>query len=139
MTDAFRNIRWSWIPFGWFVAAAITSLILLALAAFDIIGADRPGETIWVAHAMLAGFFISGFLVGTRAINAPIVHGIGMGLFSLLAWVLVNLFAGEPTGETTWRSLDFGTLAVLLLLQAGASVIGARIGARWARSSARLT
>jgi hypothetical protein len=139
MTDIFRDVRWSWIAFGWFIAAAIASLVLLALASVDIIGGDRPGEGIWVAQALLTGFFLSGFLVGTRAFNRPIFHGVGMGIFSLVAWLLVNLLLGEPTGETTWRALDLLTLAGLLLLQGVSAVLGAWVGARWTRSPNRLT
>jgi hypothetical protein len=135
MRESLRSVRWSWIGFGWFIAAGIVSLILLALAAFDIIGGEADGETVWIALAMVVGFYISGFFVGTRVVAAPVIHGVGMGLFSLLAWVAINLFVGTPMGETTWRSTDVATLGGLLLLQLVAAIVGTRMGVRWMRAS----
>jgi hypothetical protein len=67
-------------------------------------------------------------------VAAPTLHGVGMGLFSLLAWLVVNLLIGEPVGETTWRALDGATAGGLILVQAAAAVVGARIGVRWMRT-----
>jgi hypothetical protein len=133
MHESIRSVRPSWIAFGWFIAAALASLILLALDVFGITGVDAEGESLWVAIALLIAFSVTGFFVGTRVVAAPILHGAGIGLFSLLAWAGINLFAGEPTGETTWRALDAATLGGLLLLQGVAAIVGTRLGVRWMR------
>lgn len=134
MHEHVRNIRWSWVGFGWFIAVALTSLILLALGAFGIIASDTGDDGLWTAITLTVGFFVTGFFVGTRVAAAPVLHGIAMGLFSLAAWIGVNLFFGEPTGETTWRALDVQTIAGLIVVQGVAAVMGVRIGVRWLRT-----
>src|SRR5688572_18054984 len=105
MREHLHNLNLPWIAFGWFIAVSVTSLILLALDAAGIAGADAPAESLWVAIALAVSFVAAGFLVGTRVAAAPWLNGIGMGLFSVVAWVAVNLLLGEPTGAATWRSL----------------------------------
>lgn len=134
MHEHLRNLSPSWVAFGWFIAVAIVSLLLLALDSFGITAPDAPGETVWVAGSMLVGFFAAGYFVGTRVAAAPVLHGFAMGVFSLLAWVLLNLFLGEPAGGTSWRSLEPGTLIGLLAIQAVAAIVGARMGVRWTRT-----
>ncbi len=132
MTDLLRNVRPTWIAFGWFIAAAVTSLVLLALIAFEFVPEQDAGEDIWTAFAFLVGFFTGGFLVGARVGTAPVLHGVAIGLFSLLVWFAVNLFLGEPTGQTAWRSLPLSTTTMLIVLQTASAAIGARTGVRWA-------
>jgi len=136
MVESIRSVRPSWVAFGWFVAAAITSLVLLAMDAFGMMTGEERTESLWVAVALVVGFTLSGFLVGTRVVAAPVLHGVAIGVFSLVAWVAINLFVGEPTGETTWRDLDARTLGGLLVLQAVAAVVGTRLGVRWRRRPA---
>jgi hypothetical protein len=136
MHESLRSVRWSWIGFGWFIAVALTSLVLLALEAFGIIAVGAPGEALWVAIALVVGFLAVGLFVGTRVAAAPFLHGVGMGLFSLVAWFLVNLLVGEPMGQATWRSLEPLTLVGLLVLQTVAAVVGTRMGVRWVRRGA---
>ena len=134
MPERIRDIRPTWVAFGWFLAAAIASLLLIAFTAFGMVSADSGGEPVWVGLALLLGFFGAGFFVGSRAGVAPLLHGLAIGLFSLVVWLILNVVLGEPTGETTWRSLDAATLVGLLVLQAVAAVIGARVGVRWTRT-----
>lgn len=129
-------MRWNWIGFGWFIAVALTSLVLLVLEAAGLIEAGGAAETLWVAFALVIGFLVVGAFVGSRVAAAPLMHGLGMGLFSVLAWLLVNIFVGEPLGETTWRSLNASTFVALLTLQIVSAVVGTRIGVRWARRGA---
>jgi hypothetical protein len=133
MFESIRSVRPSWVAFGWFVAVAITSLVLLAMDAFGMMGGDEQTESLWVAVSLVVGFTGAGFLVGTRVVAAPVLHGVAIGMFSVLAWVAINLFVGEPTGEAAWRDLDARTLSGLLVLQAVAAVVGTRLGVRWRR------
>jgi hypothetical protein len=128
-----REIRPSWIAFGWFLALAVTGLVLLALFAFGVIDAGPDANPVWIAAAILVGFVAGGFLTGMRTGSAPIVHGIGIGLFSIVAWVLVNLFAGEPTGSTTWNVMSLSSAVALLFLATAAAVVGTRAGVRASR------
>jgi len=135
MRESIRSVRLSWIAFGWFLAAGLTSLILIALEAFGVTGVGAAAESLWVAIALVIGFSTTGFFVGTRVVAAPVMHGIAIGLFSLVVWVAINLFIGEAVGETTWRFLDPRTLSGLLVLQAVAAIVGTRLGVRWMRKA----
>lgn len=126
-----RSLRPTWIPFGWFICAAITSLVLMVLIALGVVGDQPAGGDVSVAAALAIGFWAGGFLVGTRVAAAPFLHGIGIGLFSLVVWVGVNLFLGEPTDQTAWRSLDAVTAVGLLLVHTVAVIVGLRMGIRW--------
>lgn len=134
MQEHIRNLRLGWVGFGWFIAVSITSLILLALDAAGVVATDSAAESLWVALALVIGFLLAGFFVGTRVAAAPLIHGVAMGLFSLAAWFLINLMVGEATGAATWRSLPAGTLLGMLSLQMAAAVVGARAAVRWMRS-----
>jgi len=137
MTESFVRLRPSWIAFGWFIAAAVTSLILLGLIGLGLISDDPQAEGTWVAVAFLIGFAVAGFFVGVRAGISPILHGVGMGLFSLLVFALANLLAGEPVGQTAWREVSTATALWLILLQTVAAIVGTRAGVRWRRSAKR--
>ena len=127
------DLRPSWIAFGWFIGAAFTALALLALTRFGFVRPDTDAEPLWVSLSLIAGFGLGGIFVGARVRAAPILHGLGIGLFSLLAWIGLNLFLGEPTGMTAWDTLRFSTTLWLLLLQTLASIAGVWLGVRWGR------
>jgi hypothetical protein len=134
MANLLTGLRLSWVAFGWFIAAALTALVLLALAAAGLIDtAAFAVDESWVGLALALGFGTAGFFVGTRVVAAPMRHGVGIGLFSLVVWLLANLALGEPTDQTAWSVLGLGTVAGLLVLQTAAAVVGARMGVRWAR------
>jgi hypothetical protein len=132
MRNPLPDLRPVWIPLGWFVAAALTSLFILAMAALGLVG-DSPDEGYWTPLALLLGFGLAGFVMGTRTGAAPVLHAVGIGLFSLLVWVGVNIFLGEPTDQTAWTGLGTDAAAALLLLQTISCAVGARLGVRWVR------
>lgn len=133
-TETISNVRPSWVAFGWFIAVAVSALLILALVAFGFLSPDSSqGENGWIALALLIGFLTGGLMVGLRTREAPVLHGVGIGLFSLVVWLLANLLVGEPTGWTTWRTLPTAQALALLVLQTCAAVVGARIGARRGR------
>lgn len=125
-------VRPSWIAFGWFIAACITGLGLLALISLGIADGQSVGGDPWVAATLTVGFLLGGFFVGVRVGGEALVHGLGMGLFSVLVWIAANLFLGEPTDQTAWSELGAATVTMLLMLQAVAAVVGVRMGVRWA-------
>lgn len=131
MHEHFHNVRLSWVAFGWFIAVALTGLEIVALASLDLVRAGAPVEGAWVAVAIAVGFLLSSFYMGTRVAAAPVLNGLLMALFSIVAWLALNLFLGEPTGVTAWDTLPLGSAIVLLAIQAVASVLGARAGVRW--------
>jgi hypothetical protein len=131
MHEHFHNVRLSWVAFGWFIAVALTGVEIVALASLDLVRAGAPVEGAWVAIAIAVGFLISSFYMGTRVAAAPVLNGLLMALCSVVAWVALNLFFGEPTGVTAWDTLPLGSAIVLLAIQAVASILGARAGVRW--------
>lgn len=131
-TEHLSNVRPSWIAFGWFVCAAFTALVLFGLLALRLVPWDGTGGSGWVLLAFALGFFAGGYLTGARVGGAPILHAVGIGLFSVLAWLLANLF-GEALGLSGWQGLGPVVTAGLLLLQIAAAAAGARLGSRASR------
>ena len=132
MREHLRNVRYGWVAFGWFIAVALTGILLVVFSSLDLVRAGEPVEGAWVAIAIAAGFLVSGFYTGSRIAAAPVLNGIAMGLFSVVVWAGANLFLGEPTGVTAWDTLPLGSAFMLLSLQVVASVLGTRAGVRWA-------
>ncbi|HEV7587482.1 MAG TPA: Tex-like N-terminal domain-containing protein [Longimicrobium sp.] len=68
----------------------------------------------------------------TIAAEKGLLHAVAMGLFSLVLWVLLNLFPGAALRAESW---DVGTayVAGLVLLQIAAAAVGGRMGSRDAR------
>lgn len=128
-------VRPSWIAFGWFIAAAVTALVLLALYALGLAGDDETTAAgdVWAALAMVIGFFTGGFFAGARVGTAPALHGVGIGIFSLVVWLFANLLFGEAATLSPWAALPLTTAAMLLMLQTVAAIVGARAGIRWTR------
>lgn len=130
MPGPFSALRPSWVAFGWFIGASVTALLLLALISIGLIS-DAPARNgAWVAIAMALGYAAAGILVAARLPPDGFGYGIAVALFSLLVWVAVNLFLGEPTDQTAWNEMSTASVAGLLLLQAGASALGVRLGSR---------
>jgi putative membrane protein (TIGR04086 family) len=133
-TEKLENLRPSWIAFGWFIAAAVTALLILAFVAFGLMAPDSTrNEGVLTAMALLIGFLVGGFFVGVRTRAAPILHGVGIGLFSLVVWFLANLIPGEATGWTAWRVLPTIQALALVALQTVAAIVGARMAVRMGR------
>jgi hypothetical protein len=57
-----------------------------------------------------------------------VLHGIGIGLTSLVAWVVVNVAASALLDTVGWSGLTPGVAVGLVLMQVVAAVIGALLG-----------
>src|SRR5690606_8366281 len=88
---------------------------------------DRGGG-VWAFLAVLLGFWAGGVFTGLRAVQAPVLHGVAIGIASLVAWVAANLLASALPEAPTWTSLTPGLALGLLLAQMAAAVIGALMG-----------
>lgn len=126
-TEHLQNVRPSWVAFGWFVAVAVAGLGLVGLSAVGILHPAADSGGAWVLLAVLVGFFCGGWLVGWRTGHAPVLHGVGIGLFSLVVWFLANLLA-SAFGIAGWTGLSPTLAAASLLLQIAAAVFGAWYG-----------
>ena len=128
-TEHLTNVSAGRVVAGWLVAAAVTSLIAFALMALGRIGEDaNAAGTWWSLLAVLAGFFAGGFFTGFRAIQAPILHAIAIGLTSLVVWAVLNALAAVFFRDWNWSSLTPQLTVALLLGQIVAAMIGALLG-----------
>jgi hypothetical protein len=137
-TEQLANVRPGTLFLGWFISAAVFSLVVIAMIAVGLLSREGTGGTLWGLLATAIGFAAGGWWVGWRAGTAPILYAVGMGLVSLLAWVLVNLLPGAALGAESW-SVGPAYVAGLILLQMIAAAIGRRIASREARAAARGT
>jgi len=132
MFESVRSLRPAWIGFGWFIAVALTSLLVFVLTVVDFIQPEAPTEGMGVAVALMVGFLVAGFFVGTRVNAAPILHSLAMGLLSVVVWLGLNLFVGEDAGDAM-DTFSGGVAGSLLALQIASTIVGARAGVRFAR------
>lgn len=128
-TEHLQNVSVSRVVAGWLVAAAMTSLVALALISAGLMTDEpTPANTWWSVVAVLVGFFAGGFFTGFRALQAPVLHAAGIGLTSLAAWALLNALAALFFGEWSWPSLTPQLAIGLLFTQIAAAMFGALVG-----------
>jgi hypothetical protein len=129
-TEHLQNVSVTRVVAGWLIAAAVASLVALALLGTGVLDDDTTTvNTWWSMFAIAVGFFAGGFFTGFRALQAPVLHAIGIGLTSLVAWAVLNaLSALLFTGGWTWPVISPEFAIGLLLLQLVVTVLGALIG-----------
>ncbi len=128
-TEHLQNVHLGWVTAGWLVSAAVTSLVVIALAGLGLVGSDGSAAgAAWSILAVVIGFFVGGMFTGFRSTEAPILHGIAIGIFSLVAWVIVNIVVSVAFPSAGWASLTPTGTAAALLLQMAAAVAGALTG-----------
>lgn len=128
-SEQIQNVRPTWIAFGWFAAASVTGLALVALIALGVLSPAAESGGAWVLLSVAVGFLSGGWLVGWRTGTAPLLHGVGIGLFSLVVWLLLNLFA-DAVDISEWSGLTPGLTAAIVVLQIAAAAAGAWYGTR---------
>jgi hypothetical protein len=129
-TEHLQNLKPSWVLFGWFVSVAVISLISLVMAAVGLADPEGSGRGAWGAIVIGVGFFLGGLVTGARVGAAPILHGVSMGIVSLLVWFFANLAFGETLNAETWGEGSAAFYAGALILQMVAAALGARLGSR---------
>jgi hypothetical protein len=129
-TEHLQNVSAVRVIAGWLVAAAVASFVALALLGTGLMHDETtPANTWWSLFAVGTGFFAGGFFAGFRALQAPILHALGIGVTSLVTWFLLNaLSALFFTGRFDWPALSTQFAIGLLLLQLAAAIIGALLG-----------
>lgn len=125
-TEHLQNVRSTRVFTGWLVAIAVTSLLVLAFAGTGVLsgGAEYVGTLI----AVIVGFWAGGFFAGFRAIEAPILHGVGIGLTSLVVWAALNVVVAVAFDGIGWTGLTPSLAVGLMLAQIAAAVVGALLG-----------
>lgn len=129
-SEHLENVRPGWVASGWLVSVAITSLIVIVLASLGLVTAgDEADGGLWGVVSIALGFWTGGVFTGYRALRAPILHGIGIGLTSLIAWALLNVLIA-PTRLLGWQALTPALTSALMLVQMAAAVAGTWVGHR---------
>lgn len=129
-TEHLQNVRATTVVAAWLVSIAVTSLILLALVGLNLLDPASPSTRAAMA-AVALGFVAGGIFAGVRTAQAPILHGVAIGLFSLIAWFILGLLSQSLLRGSVWDvSRDLTITAVLV--QIICSIIGARLGYRLA-------
>jgi hypothetical protein len=123
-TEHLQNVHLGWVTAGWLIAAAVASLVVMLFAAIGIVGPDGSVGPAWTIVAVVLGFYVGGMFTGFRSIDAPILHGIAIGIYTLVAWLVLNLVASLLAGAP-WQKLSPTAAAAALLLQMAAAVAGA--------------
>jgi hypothetical protein len=128
-SEHLENVRPSWVAFGWFIGVAVMSAILFGLIALNVV--PRTGEIGlgWVLLSVFLGFLVGGYLTGIRVRAAPILHAVGIGLFSVAVWFVANLLAGETLNASEWQ-VPPASAAGAVLFQVIAAAIGAHIATK---------
>lgn len=128
-TEHLQNVTAGRIVTGWLVAAAVVSLVALALLAAGLLHEETTASnTWWSMFAIAVGFFAGGFFAGFRALQAPILHALGIGLTSLVVWFLLNALATLFVRHWGWPTITPEFAIAVLLLQLVAAIVGALLG-----------
>ncbi|MFW6205965.1 MAG: hypothetical protein ACOC5I_01880 [Gemmatimonadota bacterium] len=133
-TEHLQNVHPVRVLGGWLVAVAVTSLVVFGFIVLRLME-EGPGDAAWAVLAVAIGFLVGGLFTGFRTLEAPILHGIALGLTSLVAWAGLNLVV-VGLGGTGWSGLGATAAIVVLLTQIVAAVMGCWIGTSRARGQA---
>jgi hypothetical protein len=131
-SEHLNNVRASYVGWGWLVAIASASLFVLVFIALGVLDIESSTGGRWIAIAVTLGFFAGGAFVGFMVALAPILHGILIGLTSLVVWALVNGIVSAFFPEFTWNTLNGPLTVNVILVQMVGAVLGARLGYRYA-------
>lgn len=126
-TEHLQNVRTLSVVSGWLVAVAVSSLLAFVFVAAGLFDSEW-GDAVWTSVAVLVGFGAGGYFAGFRARQAAILHGVAIGLMSLLVWFALNALAGIFFRGFRWEALTPGLAVGLLLAQIAAAVVGALMG-----------
>ena len=126
-SEHLKNVSFASVLVGWFVAAAVAALLVFLLTAIGWMSDDD--STWWAIVAVAIGFFAGGYLTGTRDIEAPILHGVGIGLMTLVAWFVLNALA-TFVDDAAYSGMSATATAGLLLVQMVAAIAGAQVADR---------
>lgn len=133
-TEHLQNVQPARVVGGWLVAIAVTSMVVFGLIVLGLMTAEEDQDAVWAFVAVAVGFLVGGWFTGFRTLEAPILHGIALGLTSLVAWVALNVVVVLGWGAAEWTGLGPTATLAVLLVQVLAAVVGCWIGNRGART-----
>lgn len=135
-TEHLQNVRPGWIVAGWLIAVAVTSVAVFMFVLLGFTGDSGPRDTAWAVLAVAAGFLVGGWFTGYSTQEAPILHGVAIGLMSLVAWVALNTAMVVAFRGAEWEALTAAATVAVIFAQIVAAVVGCRVGAVSARQRA---
>jgi hypothetical protein len=128
-TEHLQNVSIGQVIAGWLIAAAIASLVALALLGSGVMQDDTAQTNTWWSLLTIAiGFFGGGFVTGFRALQAPLLHAFAIGLTSLVIWFLLNALAALAFPVWNWPTVTPQFAVAVILLQFVAAGLGALLG-----------
>lgn len=136
-TEHLQNVHPVRVLAGWLVSVAVTAVVVFVLIAGGMMGVEPGHDAAWAVGSVALGFLVGGWFTGYRTVEAPILHGIAMGVTSLVVWVLVNLVVALGFGWSEWTGLSPNATIVVLLVLMAAAVAGCVFGTQRARARAR--
>ncbi len=126
-TEHLQNVRPAPVAGGWLVAIGAASLLVFVFIASGLLG-DGRAEELWASVAVVLGFWAGGFFAGFRAMQAPVLHGVAMGLMSIVVWFVLNVLATLIVPTFGWEALTPGLTVGLLLAHIVAAIVGSLMG-----------
>ncbi len=135
-TEHLENVRPGWVAGGWLAAIAGTSFVVFAFLLLGLIGQEMPRDTLWTMVAVAVGFMLGGWFTGYGTVAAPILHGVALGLMSLVAWAGLNLLMVVAFRGFRWEGLTAAATVSVIVTQIAAAVVGCWFGSRAARQRA---
>lgn len=129
-TEHLNNVRIGQLFIGWFIAVSTASLLIFVLIATGLLDAEANTGGNWIAAAMAIGFAVGGAYVGLMIAVAPIIHGILLGIVSLVVWALLNAAVSALSPDFQWTALTGPLTLNVILVQIVSAVLGARFGYR---------
>jgi hypothetical protein len=135
-TEHLQNVRPGRVLGGWLVSVAVTSVVVFGLVLLGVMGEPGPRDTAWAITAVAAGFLMGGWFTGYGTLEAPILHGVAVGLTSLVVWAGLNLIMVVAFRGVQWEGLAPGVTASVILTMIVAAVVGCWVGGESARTRA---
>ena len=130
-TEHLNNVRLGYVLTGWAIAICATSLFVFILIATGI-QSSMSSDGRYIAAAVALGFAVGGAFVGFMTSLAPILHGMMIGLTSIVVWALFNVVTSMVAPDLVWTTLTAQWTIAVVLVQIVAAVLGARFGYRFA-------
>ena len=135
-TEHLQNVHPVRVLSGWLVALAITAGAFFGLVMLGLMGDEPARDTGWAITAVAVGFLVGGWFTGFRTLEAPILHGIALGLTTMVVWALLNVVVTVMFGGSEWTALSATETLGMLLVQILAAVAGCWVGTSRARARA---
>ncbi len=134
-TEHLQNVHPVRVLGGWLVAVAATSVVVFGFIVLGFMdGSGGQADTVGAVVAVGIGFLVGGLFTGYRTVEAPILHGVGLGITSLVIWAVLNLLVAATLGSGEWSGLGTTAALAVLLTQIIAAVIGCWLGTAQARA-----